>query len=282
MVSRSAAELTRRQQNEREYHRERARTQAATLNEPFDWDVLDRPSRRWWNPYWQMYAYLTTLNLTDKRVLVVGCGLGDDALRLAKLGAKVYAFDLSPESLSIASALAEREGLAITFSEMPAEALDYESDFFELIVARDILHHVDVAPALSEIRRVARPSALLLVNEIYSHSIADRVRHSVLVEKMLYPRMQRLIYGPGQPYITEDERKLTEADVRKIMTLFRELVFNKYFNFLVTRVIPDKYALASQVDRLLLIFFKPFGHFLAGRIIVAGTIAKEPSAPSER
>ena len=49
----------------------------------------------------------------EKNVLVVGCGFGDDALYLAKLGANVCAFDLSPDSLSIARALAEREGLMV-------------------------------------------------------------------------------------------------------------------------------------------------------------------------
>jgi ubiquinone/menaquinone biosynthesis C-methylase UbiE len=164
--------------------------------------------------------------------------------------------------------------LAIAFSEMPAEALGYENDFFDLIVARDILHHVDIVPALSEIRRVARPGALFLVNEIYSHSFTDRVRHSVLVEKMLYPRMQRFIYGPGQPYITEDERKLTETDLREITKPLHEIAFKTYFNFLVTRVIPDTYTLPSQLDRLFLILFKPLAPLLAGRIILAGPIAK--------
>ena len=103
--------LTERQASELAYHRERARTQTNILNQPFSWDVIHHPSRRWWNAYWQMYAYLVTLNLTGKRTLVVGCRYGEDALRLAKLGADVYAFDLSPDSVSIASALAEREGL---------------------------------------------------------------------------------------------------------------------------------------------------------------------------
>lgn len=38
-------------------------------------------------------------NLQDRRVLVVGCGLGDDAEYLAKLGAKVTAFDLSKTAI---------------------------------------------------------------------------------------------------------------------------------------------------------------------------------------
>jgi 2-polyprenyl-3-methyl-5-hydroxy-6-metoxy-1,4-benzoquinol methylase len=39
------------------------------------------------------------LDVQDRRVLVVGCGLGDDAEYLAKLGAKVTAFDLSQTAI---------------------------------------------------------------------------------------------------------------------------------------------------------------------------------------
>ena len=106
-------ELTERQKNELEYHREYAHENTAILNKPFSWAVLDNPSRRWWNAYWQMHTHLSGLNLKGKRVLVAGCGFGDDALRLAKLGADVYAFDLSPDSLSIAKVIGDiREGLS--------------------------------------------------------------------------------------------------------------------------------------------------------------------------
>ncbi len=157
MLESSEVELTERQKNELEYHRKHAKDNEAILSKPFSWDVLDRPSRRWGNAYWQMYAYLSGLNLAGKRVLVVGCGFGDDALRLAKLGAEVHAFDLSPDSLSIARSLANREGLSIAFDQMPAETLKYASDFFDCIVARDIFHHVDVPRAMSEVCRVAKP-----------------------------------------------------------------------------------------------------------------------------
>lgn len=267
-------ELTERQRNELEYHREHARANAAILKKPFSWDVLDHPTRRWWNAYWWMYAYLSGLNLKGKRVLVVGCGFGDDALRLAKLGADVYAFDLSPDALSIARALAAREGLGISFEEMPAEALTYESDFFDVVIARDILHHVDIPHALNEILRVSKPGALFVANEIYSHSLTDRIRHSALVEKILYPRMQRLIYGTDKPYITVDERKLTELDIQMVSKPLQPLEFKTYFNFLVTRIVPDRYPILSKIDRVLLIILTPIAHLLAGRVILSGHIWK--------
>jgi len=225
-----------------------------------------------------MYKYLISCDLKDKSVLVVGCGFGDDALRIAKLGAKVKAFDLSPESLQIARELAKREKLEITFEEMPAEKLRYEDNSFDYIVARDILHHVDVSSTMKEIVRVAKPDAVFVVDEIYSHSITDRIRRSSLVEKFLYPRMRRLIYGPGKPYITEDERKLTELDMRTITAPLQPYLFLKYFNFLVTRIVPDRFETLAKLDRVLLRILKPLGSLLAGRVLFSARISKPAGA----
>lgn len=228
-----------------------------------------------------MYEYLVNCDLKNKSVLVVGCGFGDDALRLAKLGATVSAFDLSPDSLQIAKALALREGLEIAFDEMPAEKMSYEDNSFDYILARDILHHVDIPNTMSEIVRVARPNAIFLVNEIYSHSLTDKIRHSTLVEKVLYPKMRRLIYGPAKPYITEDERKLSESDLKQIMLPLQPRLFTKYFNFLVTRVISDRFETLAQLDRLLLRMLHPIGHLLAGRVLFGARILKSASPSAQ-
>ena len=227
-------------------------------------------------------AFFNSL-LKDKKVLVVGCGFGDDALRLAKLGARVSAFDLSPDSLEIAKALASREGLEVDFQEMPAERMLYRDNSFDLVLSRDILHHVDILKTMREIVRVSKVDAVFVVNEIYSHSLTDKIRHSTMVEKVLYPKMRRLIYGPGKPYITEDERKLNESDLEEIAKLLQPRLFTKYFNFLVTRVIPDRFESIAKLDRLLLRMLHPIGHLLAGRVLFSARIKKSPSchAPCE-
>ena len=267
-------ELTERQQRELDYHREHAKEHKRILASPFAWDVLQNPGRRWWNAYWQMYAYLLTCNLKDKHVLVVGCGFGDDALRLSKLGAKVSAFDLSPDSLEIARELANREGLTIDFQEMPAEKMRYPDSVFDYIIARDILHHVDIPLTMQEIYRVARPNALFVVNEIYSHSITDIIRRSSFIEKTIYPRMRKLIYGPGKPYITEDERKLSELDFKEITKSLGEPEFLRHFNFIVTRLISDRLDFFAKLDQLLLRVLRPIGSLLAGRVLFSARIQK--------
>ena len=267
-------ELTDRQQRELDYHREHAAHHQSILSKPFSYEVLQTPERRWWNAYWGMYEYLVSCDLKEKKVLVVGCGFGDDALRLAKLGAIVSAFDLSPDSLSIAKALALREGLKVDFQQMAAERLLYSDNTFDYVLARDILHHVDIPKTMREIVRVSRPGALFVVNEIYSHSFTDRIRHSNLVENILYPRMRRLIYGAGKPYITEDERKLSESDLQEIAKMLQPRLFSKYFNFLVTRVIPDRFENIAKVDRFLLRMLHSLGPLLAGRVLFSAPIDK--------
>ena len=266
--------LTDRQRNELEYHREHARENKDVLEKPFEWDVLKFPGKRWWNAYWKMFAFLASQNLRDKRVLVVGCGFGDDAIRLSRLGAQVYAFDLSPDSLKIARKLAEREGESVNFEQMPAETMTYEDNFFDAVVARDILHHVDIPETMKEIQRVCKDGALFVVDEIYSHSITDKIRHNTLVEKIIYPRMQRFIYGSRKPYITVDERKLSERDIAQISEPLGSMLFKKYFNFVVTRIVPDRYDWACKIDRVLMMVLKPVAGLLAGRVLFAGNIAK--------
>ena len=265
------AKLTERQIREREYHRQHARENRALLDEPFDWDVIENPAARWWNGYWRMYGYIRGLNLKGQRVLVVGCGFGDDALRLARLGAEVWAADLSPESLEIAEALARREGVTVRFGVMAAESLQYPDHHFDMVLCRDILHHTDIPEALREIRRVAKPGGLFLVNEVYSHSLTNIIRHSPLVNKIIHPLAWRYIYlNSPKPYITQDERKLDEDEIRMIAATMREVEFERHFNFLAGRIFPARVPLTSMLDQILLFLLRPWGRLLAGRIILAG------------
>ncbi|HFD11981.1 MAG TPA: class I SAM-dependent methyltransferase [Crenotrichaceae bacterium] len=268
--------LTERQQRELDYHSEHAKKNRYMLAELFSYDVIyqTKKTRRWWNAYWSMYWFLIHQNINKKNVLVVGCGFGEDALRLAKLGANVYAFDLCPESLSIATQLASREKLDIKFDRMAAEKLSYDSGFFDLVLARDILHHVDIPKAMNEIARVAKHEALFVYNEVYSHSFTEKIRRSAFVEKKLYPLLESFVYDNRNPYITEDERKLTESDCDTINQSLVGVDFQQYFYFIVNRVIPEKYDVLNKTDRAILFVCHHLGRYMAGRVIRAGLIRK--------
>jgi ubiquinone/menaquinone biosynthesis C-methylase UbiE len=264
---------TARQKREIEYHEHYAKY---ILQKPqqISYDVVFSENRRWWNAYWVMYTRLRKEDLSQKKVLIVGCGAGEDALRIAKMGAVVYASDISKDMLQIAKDRASSENLNIQFDEMPAEDLQYEDNFFNLVIARDILHHVEIPKAMKEIQRVSKKGALFVVNEMYSHSFAEKIRRSKLVENYLYPKMRDLIYKGESPYITEDEEKLNENDIKEIKKTLVKIKYETYSYFFVTRIVPEQFSILNKLDSLLLRIVNPIAKYLAGNILFAGEIKK--------
>jgi 2-polyprenyl-3-methyl-5-hydroxy-6-metoxy-1,4-benzoquinol methylase len=91
---------------------------------------------------------LKKCDIHGKIALVIGCGFGGDALFVAKMGACVSVFDISVESQEIARLRAKKLSLDKDFRESPAESTPFPSVFFDVVLARDILHHVDIELAM--------------------------------------------------------------------------------------------------------------------------------------
>ena len=266
--------LTDRQRRELEYHKGHAAS-LPRADRPVNFNIVTSPKRRWWNAYWSVWTFLRDISLQGKRVLVVGCGAGDDALYFAKLGATVSAFDLSAEMLALGVQRAKQCGLSISFEQMPAEKMAYEANTFDLIFARDILHHVDIPATMEEVVRVSKPGTIFIMDEIYSHSITDVIRHSWIVEKLLYPKMTGFIYKGSKPYITEDERKMSEQDVARVTTRLSHVHIRNFYNMAVTRMLPDTFTTVAKLKfRIALMILGPLGRFGGGRIVLVGTLRK--------
>lgn len=184
--------LTPRHQRELEYHRRYAArfTRAGLVEVALD--VVDPVRRRWWNAYWHAWTRLFEAGPRGNRALVVGCGFGDDAIRLAWVGARGSAFDLSPESLGVALGRAAAAGVpAIDFRQMACERLHYPDRTFEIVFAVDILHHADIPATLRELSRVAADGCVFVCNEPYTHRLLARVRRTEAVERWVYSRCDR-------------------------------------------------------------------------------------------
>lgn len=266
-------EATDRQRREIEYHKKYAASLPDT-KKPMNFDVITSSSDRWWNAYWSMWRLLRDMPLQNMRVLVVGCGAGEDAIYFAKLGARVSGFDLSRDMLERAKRRAENSGLTIAFDQMPAEQLTYPADTFDLVLAHDILHHVEIGLTMDEIVRVSKPGALFVMNEIYSHSITNVIRHSWIVERVLYPKMTRFIYGGADPYITADERKMSERDVANVTARMSSVRDRRFYNAIVTRLVPDRFRIINILDRIMLMCLGPLGGIMAGRMVLVGILDK--------
>jgi 2-polyprenyl-3-methyl-5-hydroxy-6-metoxy-1,4-benzoquinol methylase len=176
-------ELTPRQQREVAYHARRF-TVLRENRQAVRHEVIEQPTRKWWNHYWVAYSELCRAGLQGRTVLVPGCGAGIDAVRCAKLGAQVQAFDLSPDMLRLAEESAATEGEVVEFRCMPAEQLSYAHNTFDVIFVRDLLHHCDVRSCLSELARVAKPGAFVVIDELYTHGALQKLRDSTLGQRI--------------------------------------------------------------------------------------------------
>jgi SAM-dependent methyltransferase len=104
--------------------------------------------------------------LEGRRVLDVGCGLGDVVLGLARLGADATGLEISDELL--APAREADTGHEASWVVGTAQDLPYDDATFDLVLFMKSLHHVaiaEMAPALAEARRVLRDGGRVYVAE---------------------------------------------------------------------------------------------------------------------
>jgi len=266
--------LTDRQQREVDYHRQFASEHRDWAKVPVEPEVVTSPQRRWWNAYWYTYTLLQRQRLGGKRALVPGCGFGEDAVRLTMLGAEVHASDLSEDVLEITRQRCRHFGYRnVHLAVSPLESLPYPDAHFDLVLLIDILHHVDIERAIVELVRVLRPGGVIVGDELYTHSALERVRRSSLVERVVYPRMVRRLYGVERPYITDDERKIDERQFAIVRRRLRNPRIT-YFNAFIGRVVRDRVVLAAKLDRAITRATGNAAAYLAGRVVFEGEIVK--------
>jgi SAM-dependent methyltransferase len=96
-------------------------------------------------------------DLRGKSVLEYGCGLGKATALLAKSGANVSAFDISPASVEVARQRLELNGLSGDVTVAAGEDLPYPDEAFDIAFGAAILHHLDVERGWAELHRVLKP-----------------------------------------------------------------------------------------------------------------------------
>lgn len=98
-------------------------------------------------------------DLHGKHVLEYGCGLGESVVLLAKSGAYVTTFDLSPMSIMVSRQRAKLNHVDSNtrFVVAAGENLPYADESFDIIFGRAILHHLEADLGWFDINRVLKP-----------------------------------------------------------------------------------------------------------------------------
>ncbi len=100
------------------------------------------------------------VELSGKRILDVGCGIGMYSQKFFEKGAKVLGIDIDDENIKKAKELSPE----IDFWVAKAEALPFENNSFDLIFLNEVLEHVDDDKrVIQESLRVLRPEGKIII-----------------------------------------------------------------------------------------------------------------------
>lgn len=171
-------------------------------------------------------------DIQGKRILDLGCGLGEGAVYFAMKGARVTACDLSPGMLDLAANVAARHGVAIATHQSSADATGLADGSFDVVYAANILHHSDIPKVLDEARRLLVPGGVLVS--------WDPILHNPLIK--VYRRLAQAVRTIDEHPLKMSEIRLFEerfAEVKvRTFWLFTLLVFLRFYFW--ERVHPSK------------------------------------------
>jgi ubiquinone/menaquinone biosynthesis C-methylase UbiE len=147
-------------------------------------------------------------NRSNGRVLDVGCGPGILLSRLAASGLKLCGVDCSPEM--IIEAKRRTRGTDVKLMIGRAEALPFKDRTFDVVLALGMLEYLpDVMKGLTEIARVTKPNAVIVLSMLNADSV--------------YRSWERLVYSPSndswlQRQLGKNEKSLLHLHRKKSLS----------------------------------------------------------------
>jgi len=260
-------DLTARQMREREFYSQYAQKHQ---DEDVVFDPVLGHEKRPWNSYWRLYQIVQdAFQSPSQRLLDFGCGWGTASMIYAHIGYQVSGFDVCDENIIASRRMAEKYGFSdrTDFSVQTAERLNYPDETFDVVAGIDILHHVEVEPALRETRRVLKPGGIAVFREFLVVPVFDTLRNSRF-GTWLVPNDASI-----DDHRTEDEEKLSPNEVEIVKSVFPDHEFIR-FNLLARfrRFLPNRNpgrpSKIEQLDQLVFRNVPPMQRFGGDVIMV--------------
>jgi ubiquinone/menaquinone biosynthesis C-methylase UbiE len=156
-----------------------------------------------------------------KNVLECGCGLNSYAKDLDPIVEELVGIDISDEAVHQSIKNADSFGLNnCRFLPMNAEALDFQSNHFDLIFGVGIIHHLDLPVFYEEASRVLKKQGSMLFMEPLGYN------PFINLYRKLTPRLR-----------TPDEHPLKRKDLGLLSDFFEQWTVS-YYHFFTLLAIP--------------------------------------------
>jgi SAM-dependent methyltransferase len=142
----------------------------------------------------ELFAWLARVVPVREAVWDCGCGSGQASVPLAEHFATVFATDVAAEQIDAA-----RQHPRVKFTVAPAEHSGLPDASVDLVTVAQALHWFDVAAFYAEVRRVARPGALLAVWNYPRPTLVDPVLDRAFHD--FYANVVGPFWPPGRRHI---------------------------------------------------------------------------------
>jgi ubiquinone/menaquinone biosynthesis C-methylase UbiE len=115
----------------------------------------------------ELKEMLKLVDISNKKVLDVGCGRGRVTIKIAKKAKEVYAIDVDRESIITARKRVSNLKLKnVKFDIMNSDKINYPNRFFDVVLCPWSLHHIkNKDKTLKQIRRVLKRNGYLVIIE---------------------------------------------------------------------------------------------------------------------
>jgi SAM-dependent methyltransferase len=218
---------------------------------------------------WRQLAAVLLGDLAGKQLLDLACGMGEESVYFAKLGARVTGIDISDVGVASLRRRAAHHRLDITALEMRVDPTSFADSSFDRIHGLGILHHVGIERGLAEVDRLLRPGGL----GVFLEPIGD----SKTVETVKTFLMKHARFLGDFDRVTEHEHNLTWREVEAAVQRFADVrLYPFHLLYRLKRFFP--YASLDTVRRIdhgLLALAPRLRHY-AGGVVIAVRSRKPP------
>ena len=189
-------------------------------------------------PYPLEYSFHLLGDVRGRTVLEYGCGDGINTLALARRGARVIALDISPDLIRIAQQRLAANGITsdVKFIVGSAHDMPIPADSVDVVFGIAILHHLELALASREVRRVLRKGGRAIFQEPVRNSrVVKMVRglipyRSADVSPFERPLTDRELEGFGEGYSSYRSKPflLPSTSLIRLLPFFKRATRSSY------------------------------------------------------
>jgi SAM-dependent methyltransferase len=202
---------------------------------------------------WRQYGARLLGSVKGCRVLDYGCGLGEETVYLAKMGAHVTAIDISPVGIRLTKERARLNGVGDRVSAMlmRCDPTEFPSESFDVIHGFGILHHIGLRIGMMEIKRLLKLGGRGLFFE--------HMGNSKTIERL----------RPKEKNYTKGERPVTWREIQEIRPEFSRMVATPFHiaSRLRRRIQVLNRPVVKRFDHAVLSALPFMRHFASGMVI---------------